>query len=66
MITIAYIILFSINSCALNKMPTFLGMSYINEPFTNSNELDDFLNHSVDQIERTREQIQSYNDIVDH
>ncbi len=47
-------------------MPTFLGMSYINEPFTNSNELDDFLNHSVDQIERTREQIQSYNDIVDH
>jgi hypothetical protein len=46
-------------------MPAFLGMCYINEPFTSSNELDDFLNLSVDLIERTREQIQLYNEIID-
>lgn len=40
-------------------------MSYINEPFTNPNELDDFLNLSVDLIERTREQIKSFNSIDD-
>lgn len=40
-------------------------MSYINEPFTNPIELDDFLNLSVDLIERTREQIKSFNSIDD-
>ena len=40
-------------------------MSYINEPFTNPNEIDDFLNLSVDLIERTREQIKSFDSIDD-
>lgn len=40
-------------------------MSYNNEPFTNPNEIDDFLNLSVDLIERTREQIKSFDSIDD-
>lgn len=46
-------------------MTAFLDMSYINEQFTNPIELDDFLNLSVDLIERTREQIKSFNSIDD-